>query len=228
LAIAPLHFGWKEWTITGASIAATSACFFADQSVRTYLINHKSKTRDAILPWEYYGSGYTAVAIGAGMYTYGLGWSNSWWRETGRELLTALVIESISGEILKIGLGRFRPYTNRGPATFHPLTLNDASASLPSGHTMTAFVLSAVLSERINNPYISCGLYGCALLTATERIYSDNHWLSDAVLGAILGTAIGRFIASHNSEDAGSMHTAWKIGPSFTSSGAGLALIKRF
>lgn len=189
----PFHFGCKEWTFAALCLGVEGTAFAFDPSVRSFVSAQKTPTRDrVIMPWEYYGSGYTAVAIGCGTYLYGLGFAIPWLQETGRELLTALTIEGAFGEILKIGFGRYRPYTNKGAATFNPFSINEASASLPSGHTTTAFTVSSVLAKRIDNPYVSCGLYAMAFFTGCQRIYSDNHWFSDVIMGAILGTAIGR------------------------------------
>jgi membrane-associated phospholipid phosphatase len=225
----PFHFRYKEWAFAGLSIAEGTAFAF-DQSVRTFAAAQKTPARDRfIMPWQYYGSGYTAVAVGCGTYLYGFGFANPWWRETGRELLTALTIEGAFGEILKIGFGRYRPYTNKGAATFNPFSINEASASLPSGHTTTAFTVSSVLAKRIDNPYVSCGLYAMAFFTGCQRIYSDNHWFSDVIMGAILGTAIGRSVGHSNASElkkSNSLH--WKIEPEISQSSAGLTLKTNF
>jgi membrane-associated phospholipid phosphatase len=223
LVTAPIHFGWKEWTFAALCIGATGSVFIFDSSLRAFALSHKSRTRDRlILPWEYYGSGYTAIALGAGMYGFGLGFLHPWWQETGREVLTAVLFSGIAGQVLKIGFGRFRPYTNKGADAFSPLKISASNSSFPSGHTLTAFTVSSVLAKRISNPYVSCGLYGVALLTGTQRIYSDNHWASDVVLGAIMGTVIGRFVATNDDGFHNGNKHDLKINPEFTQSSVGL------
>ena len=90
---------------------------------------------------------------------------------------------------------------------------------------MTAFVVSSVLAERIDNPFISCGFYAMALFTGAERIYSNNHWLSDVFFGAILGTVIGHGVA-HKEEDVihGGGKLTWEIAPDISLSNIGLTL----
>ncbi len=230
VAASPLHYGCKEWAFAALGIGAVGTAHAFDASARTFVLDKKTPGRDRmILPWEYYGSGYTAITIGGGTYLYGLGFANPWWRETGREVLTAVAISGAFGEVLKIGIGRYRPYADKGPGTFNPLSINDESASFPSGHTLTAFTLSTVLAKRIDNPYVSCGLYMMAFLTGTERIYSDNHWFSDVVAGALLGTVIGRFVGhSDASTTQQSYSLNWKIEPEIASSSAGLTLKTNF
>ena len=78
----------------------------------------------------------------------------------------------------------------RGNGTFRPFTFKDAYFSFPSGHTVVAFSLSTVLAERIGNPWATAGLYGAATACAVSRVYRQEHWLSDIVLGAALSTAV--------------------------------------
>jgi membrane-associated phospholipid phosphatase len=69
--------------------------------------------------------------------------------------------------------------------------------SFPSGHTSTAFAAaSAVTSEarRVwpkSMPYVATVMYGGATLVGLSRMYHNNHWASDVVLGAAIGTFSG-------------------------------------
>ncbi len=35
-------------------------------------------------------------------------------------------------------------------------------------------------------------------MTAVARVYGDQHWTSDVVIGALMGTAIGHFIGGRH------------------------------
>ena len=59
--------------------------------------------------------------------------------------------------------------------------------SFPSGHTTVAFQTAAVLSYRYKLGFIA---YIPATLVALSRIILNAHWLSDTVMGAIIGVAI--------------------------------------
>ena len=52
------------------------------------------------------------------------------------------------------------------------------------GISAAAFAASAVLAERVNNPWASAGFYALATAAALSRIYSQDHWLSDVALSA--------------------------------------------
>ena len=66
--------------------------------------------------------------------------------------------------------------------------------SFPSGHTITAFAVSMALSEFY--PQLFPALLFCALSIAVSRILLGMHFLSDVVVGAVLG--IGLALTSHS------------------------------
>jgi undecaprenyl-diphosphatase len=60
--------------------------------------------------------------------------------------------------------------------------------SFPSGHTITAFAVSVSLSAFY--PNLTAPLVFCAVSIAISRILLGMHFLSDVVVGAILGTGL--------------------------------------
>jgi undecaprenyl-diphosphatase len=61
--------------------------------------------------------------------------------------------------------------------------------SFPSGHTMTAFSISLVVSYFY--PSLEAPLFFLALSIAVSRIVLGMHFLSDVLAGAVLGVALG-------------------------------------
>jgi membrane-associated phospholipid phosphatase len=92
---------------------------------------------------------------------------------------------------LKVSVGRSRPYQNKGALDFNGLSWTNEKQSFPSGHTTIAFAMSASLSVRLKRPAATVGLFTLALLTTAHRLYDDQHWLSDTLFGAAIGTSIG-------------------------------------
>jgi undecaprenyl-diphosphatase len=66
--------------------------------------------------------------------------------------------------------------------------------SFPSGHTMTAFAMT--VSMGLYYPSILPGLVFCSLSIAISRVVLGMHFLSDVLVGAALGSAIGYFVHS--------------------------------
>lgn len=60
--------------------------------------------------------------------------------------------------------------------------------SFPSGHTITAFAVAVTLG--VFYPAFLLPLLFCALSVAASRILLGMHFLSDVVVGAVLGTGL--------------------------------------
>jgi undecaprenyl-diphosphatase len=65
--------------------------------------------------------------------------------------------------------------------------------SFPSGHTITAFAVAICLSAFY--PALLPALLFCAVSVATSRILLGMHFLSDVVVGALIGTGLA--LTSH-------------------------------
>ena len=61
--------------------------------------------------------------------------------------------------------------------------------SLPSGHTAMAFAFATSLSDEIDRPWATIGLYTAAGAVGWSRIHDNRHWFSDVAAGAVLGIA---------------------------------------
>ena len=61
--------------------------------------------------------------------------------------------------------------------------------SFPSGHTITAFAVTASLGGFY--PQMLPGLFFCAISIAASRVVLGMHFLSDVLAGAALGTVLG-------------------------------------
>ncbi len=61
--------------------------------------------------------------------------------------------------------------------------------SFPSGHTITAFAITFSLG--LYYPGLLAGLIFCALSVAASRVILGLHYLSDVLVGMVIGSAIG-------------------------------------
>jgi undecaprenyl-diphosphatase len=87
--------------------------------------------------------------------------------------------------VLKRAIGRDRP---REPHCW-ALLLPPDRFSFPSGHTITAFGIA--ISLGLYYPALLPGLVFCALSVAASRVILGLHYLSDVLVGILIGTAIG-------------------------------------
>jgi len=65
--------------------------------------------------------------------------------------------------------------------------------SFPSGHTMTAFAVYAAYAELL--PGSSVFFLPVAILMGLSRVVLGLHYPTDVLVGALLGTALGRSVA---------------------------------
>ncbi len=160
--------------------------------MRTFARTHQTPTLATLFSvGEFYGNPIGAGLIGGGLYLGGLFSDNTSTRLTGRAVLESVLYASLFTQFLKMSVGRARPHQNKGARDFNGLSWTNAQWSFPSGHTTIAFATSASLSVRFKRPAATVGLFALALLTTGQRIYDDQHWLSDTLFGAAIGTSIG-------------------------------------
>lgn len=188
---APARWGADDWAAAGAVAGLTGAAMLADRSADRLAGSLEGRTGDRIEPVvRMYGEVWLLAGVCGGAYIAGLAGGDDWLRETAFLAGTGLVLTAAATTLLKVVVGRARPYHGGGPGTFRMFSLADAYNSFPSGHTAAAFALSAVLAHRLRNAWATAGLYALATLTSVSRIYVHDHWFSDCVFGALLSTAI--------------------------------------
>jgi membrane-associated phospholipid phosphatase len=86
--------------------------------------------------------------------------------------------------IVKRFIGRVRP-SSAGPFAYEPFHWRPDFASLPSGHTTTAFATLVAVGALF--PRARPFLWGFALLIALSRIAVTAHFVSDVLAGAAVG-----------------------------------------
>ncbi len=154
--------------------------------------------------WQYYGikksfSGSSTNSDGS--YSAGIG--NPEEALLGR--LTEIIVMYYESLMLALGIKdslkglitRFRPYAYGSVVSTNEIVSDpDSTCSFPSGHTTAAFVGAVFFSTVFNDYYpdsplrfpIWVGSLAIASATGALRVASGNHFLSDVVVGAIIGT----------------------------------------
>jgi membrane-associated phospholipid phosphatase len=130
---------------------------------------------------------------------------------------TLLVVEAtvIAGDVTqltKMLVGRERPFVHELPPDQKALTSQPADNNLSffSGHASEAFALASASGTVATMrgyrwaPVVWSVGGTVAAFTAYLRIAADKHWLTDVVVGAIVGAGIGFALpyAFHSAEDA--------------------------
>ena len=157
-----------------------------------------------------------AFIIGGGLYAAGRLTGKKDLADFGWHGTEAVLLASGITSFLKGTLGRSRPYVyaDTNPHDFSLLRgfgrnvggINTSDGkklsssdfqSFPSGHTTTAFAAAAAVTSETRRLYpgavwiVAPAMYGGATLVGLSRMYHNNHWASDVVLGAAIGTFSG-------------------------------------
>lgn len=152
----------------------------------------------------------------------------------------AVVVGSSVAGIIKGVAGRRRPYVSND-ASPHDFSLfggfsNDSAKSFPSGHATAAFsAAAAVVAETHewwpkSTWYVAPIMFGGATAVGLSRMYDNQHWASDVVMGAAIGTFAGlktvRFNHTHTGNKIDTILLGARIVP--TTNGPALAYSASF
>ena len=206
----------------GAAVVVETACMELgiDEKMRSTFkdLDHTTEQDNIVHIPNFYGTGAAALICSGGIYAGGLISGNDELRTSGRLVFESLVVGGLSVTIMKAIVGRARPYNNLGTTEFRPFSFKDSFYSFPSGHTAVAFCISSTLARRIDSFIPSVLLYTAATATGLARIYFDQHWLSDTILGAAIGIGSASIVCAvhDDSGGAGSSHSQLQILPSLS------------
>jgi membrane-associated phospholipid phosphatase len=186
----------------GVAVGATAGSFFIEESVRAAFQRNRSGAADGLerVGWWY---GSPLFTVPASLLTLGAGelLDDEGVKDTGilmsQLLLTVLFVQ----QPVRIMVGRARPLTAEGHLSFDPFTFNNDHASFISGHSWSAFGISNIVARQIDRPWAWVGFYSLATITALSRMYADAHWLTDVVLGSILGYVISTALWEARQDD---------------------------
>uniref|UniRef100_UPI00388FF0BB phosphatase PAP2 family protein n=1 Tax=Treponema sp. TaxID=166 RepID=UPI00388FF0BB len=112
-----------------------------------------------------------------------------------------LLIANGMKELIKLGVNRTRPYMYYNADTFpqEDVESGDWANSFPSGHSTMAFAGAGFTAytfckyfpdSNLKIPVIA-GSYSLAVTVAALRLSSGNHFMTDVLTGAAIGSAVG-------------------------------------
>jgi membrane-associated phospholipid phosphatase len=145
----------------------------------------------------------------------------------------AVAVGSVVAGVAKVIAGRARAYVSvdTNPRDFRfgrGFTKGDYK-SFPSGHSTAAFSAAAamVMETHVWWPhttwYIAPLMYGGATAVGLSRMYDDQPWASDVLMGAAVGTFAGLKVVRFNHTHAGNRLDRMLLGARLVSTGNGRA-----
>jgi membrane-associated phospholipid phosphatase len=182
-----------------------------DQPVRSEVL--KSHKYEKSFPIEFgrvWGELYTPFVLFGGFALHSLLTDDAGTRKIAYELGQASLYAGAADYLLKLAIGRARPFMEEGKTSFHPFSslFSQNYHSLPGGHSTAAFVLSTVLSRNAKPVWLKGLAYLPAVLTFVSRVYQDQHWTSDDLAGAVLGYFVATWVVDLHERGGDRVHVS--------------------
>jgi membrane-associated phospholipid phosphatase len=124
--------------------------------------------------------------------------------ETAGLAASAMLQTELVIHVGKMISGRLRPGSEgaldtwAGPAGFFKSGQSPSYDSFPSGHTATAFSLATVVAMQYSgHTWAPIAAYAIAAGVGFSRLSGNHHWLSDVVIGGVVGHLIARTVVKN-------------------------------
>jgi membrane-associated phospholipid phosphatase len=230
-------FHQSDLYVAGAFALGTVAMFPIDR----YLAS-RARSQDLLTSSNVRGladvarfmGGPAPMIIGPSMYVVGRFGGIPRMAELGLHGTEAVIVGATIAGAIKIVAGRARPHvsadTNPGDFRFWRGQKKDDYKAFPSGHATAAFsAAAAVVTETHewwphSTWYIAPIMYGGATAVGLSRMYHDQHWASDIVMGAAIGTFSGLKTVRFNHTHTGNRIDRWLLAASIVPTPNGTAL----
>ncbi len=150
-----------------------SPAFFLDSSVR----NLVPKSNDFLSLFNSFNSlSFTGLAILSSIILY------TFDQYTAFTIIESYAVTFFLTGVLKVLIGRFRPYVSEDPFKFKPFNFDEKTTSFPSAHSSLSWAIFTPLAQNYSPLF-----YTFPVLFSVGRLTSDVHWFSDVVYGSFLG-----------------------------------------
>lgn len=228
--MSPFNGSGKDWATFAGAMGLFGVTMLVDQEAGNWALRQDSAGRFKAIEELRRGgvlfTGKYVVPPVAGLYILGIAFKNQGMRDAVMGCAATWVAQSPARRVLAHAIGRARPDTTKNdPARFEP---NDPQIweigwqddwnmrSFPGGHMANAMGCASFWANRFDLGGVGeVALYAVATGIGVGRMADGAHWLSDQVIGAILGYAIGNEIAHRQLKrrDARMLQTGMRVMP---------------
>jgi undecaprenyl-diphosphatase len=130
-------------------------------------------------------SKYISVGVPVGYFVAGLMHDDKALKQKAAYTAAAILLNTASTTLLKNVIKRERPYTYTG---IFPDKI-ESDYAFPSGHTSSAFATATSLAITTKKWYVAVPAFAWSASVGYSRIYLGQHYPSDVIMGAIVGTS---------------------------------------
>jgi membrane-associated phospholipid phosphatase len=231
-------FTVRDLWIAGGFVLATVALYPADRALareiqRDPLQDNRFLNESADF-FNFMGT-KGSVYIGASMYVVGRVARIERMADLGLHGTEALFLAQTLVKLVKGLAGRARPQLDVDDPRSFKLGRGFGDEhnyrSFPSGHAGMSFAAAAAVTSETSKwwPkatwYIAPVMYGGAALVAISRMYDNQHWASDVIMGAAIGTFSGLKVVRYHHSHPNNRLDRWLLSTSIMPDRRGAALI---
>ena len=230
-------FTWRDGVLAGVFVGLTVGIAPIDRHFAERLqspANQKSsRLQETAKVFRVVALPGSAI-IGTSMYAIGRIARSHRMADLGLHGTEALLIGEGLASALKGVVGRQRPYVDT--TNFNPYKWRfmggfgtDAHRSFPSGHAVAAFAAASAVTAETSVWWpkwrwaIGSAMYGGAGMVGLSRLYDNQHWASDVIMGAMIGTFAGNKVVRYHHSHPGNRLDAWAVNFSISPTATGHA-----
>ena len=196
----PLHLRPKDgyWLAPLGAATGLAIAYDADASQAVGVDPSRTDTANTIAS---FGSFWATGAEGAGIYFIGLAKKNPKLAETGRLADEAIIGSGTVTLVAKLASNRQRPRQGNGQGDFWPYGTQhwEWDSSFPSDHATASMALARVIAGEYPHWYVMVPAYGFAETISLSRIFANQHFPSDVLVGQAVGFLTGSYVLNRRS-----------------------------
>jgi hypothetical protein len=202
----PFHASGKDWALVGATLATAAAMLPVDKPAERWAQRNDSasglKFLDPLRRKGILFSGKYVVPPALGLYLVGVATKNESIRDGVMGCGAAWGSTGIARRVMYLAVARQRPETSPDDNLRFDVPNSHGLGkpgwqwrSLPAGHFANVAGCATFLSHRFHMGVAEPALYAVALGVMLGRTLDHGHWMSDNVIGGVMGYAAGSEIA---------------------------------
>ena len=196
----PLRLRPKDgyWLAPLGAATGLAIAYDADASQAVGVDPSRTNTANTIAD---FGSFWATGAEGAGIYFIGLAKKNPKLAETGRLADEAIIGSGTVTLVTKLASNRQRPRQGNGQGDFWPYGTQhwEWDSSFPSDHATASMALARVIAGEYPHWYVMAPAYGFAETVSMARIFANQHFPSDVLVGQAVGFLTGSYVLHRRS-----------------------------
>ena len=191
----PRYWNAGDWSAAALVLSLSAGLYAYDQDLKEWFQARRSGTTDDLAGvFSPFGNPFAILPVLGFAYYYGETRGSEKAKRIGLLGAESVILAGAFTGFIKFAGHRRRPDRGDGYDRWDGPGFSTDNLSFPSEHASAAFSLATVIASESENAYVAPAAYGIASLVVLSRLNDNEHWSSDAFLGAALGYFTGRAV----------------------------------